>query len=67
VERYCAWPGQACAYKIGQLEFLRLRENAKARWGSRFDIKGFHEALLGYGGMPLEVMGRAVDAWMATA
>jgi len=67
VERYCAWPGQACAYKIGQLEFLRLRERAKGRLGARFDIKGFHGALLGYGGMPLEVMGHAVDAWMATA
>jgi uncharacterized protein (DUF885 family) len=67
VERYCAWPGQACAYKIGQLEFLRLRENAKARLGPRFDIKGFHDAVLGYGGMPLEVMGRAVHAWTATA
>jgi uncharacterized protein (DUF885 family) len=67
VERYCAWPGQACAYKIGQLEFLRLRESAKARLGARFDIKGFHEAVLGYGGMPLEVMGRAVETWVAAA
>jgi len=67
VERYCAWPGQACAYKIGQLEFLRLRENARTRLGARFDVKGFHEAVLGYGGMPLEVMGRAVDAWTTAA
>lgn len=67
VERYCAWPGQACAYKIGQLEFLRLREAAKARLGARFDLRGFHDAVIGYGPMPLDVMARAVDAWVASA
>ncbi|HEY2052178.1 MAG TPA: DUF885 family protein [Caulobacteraceae bacterium] len=66
VERYCAWPGQACAYKIGQLQFLRLRETAKARLGARFDIRGFHDAVIGYGPMPLDVMARAVDAWVAS-
>ena len=65
VERYCAWPGQACAYKIGQLQFLRLREAAKAKLGARFDIRGFHDAVIGYGPMPLDVMARAVDAWVA--
>jgi uncharacterized protein (DUF885 family) len=64
IERYCSWPGQACAYKIGHLEFVRLRELARSRLGPRFDLKGFHDAVLDYGGLPLEVMGQAVDLWM---
>jgi uncharacterized protein (DUF885 family) len=63
IERYCAWPGQACGYKIGHLEFLRLRDRAKARMGPRFDLKGFHDAVLLNGAMPLEVLGHVVDAW----
>jgi uncharacterized protein (DUF885 family) len=64
IERYCSWPGQACGYKIGHLEFLRLRDQAKTRLGAKFDLKGFHAAVLGYGAMPLEVMAQAVDAWV---
>ncbi|MDE2356255.1 MAG: DUF885 domain-containing protein, partial [Alphaproteobacteria bacterium] len=66
VERYCAWPGQACAYKIGQLSFDRLRGDAREQLGTRFDIKGFHDAVLGYGALPLAVMDQAVSDWAQT-
>lgn len=65
IERYCAWPGQACGYKIGHLEIVRLREQAKARLGPKFDLKGFHEAVLGYGSVPLASVAKAVDLWVA--
>ena len=64
-ERYCVWPGQACGYKIGHTELDRLRTAARARLGDRFDIKGFHAAVLDGGGMPLEVLERVVAGWTA--
>jgi uncharacterized protein (DUF885 family) len=66
VERYCAWPGQACAYKVGQLQFLRLREAAMAKLGPRFDIRGFHDTVIGHGALPLDVMEQAVNDWVAS-
>jgi len=66
VERYCAWPGQACAYKVGHNEWVRLREKARSQLGSRFDIKGFHDAALEAGGVPLTVLERVVDNWIAS-
>ena len=63
VDRYIVWPGQALAYKIGQLEILRLRAAARERLGSRFDIKGFHDAVLGSGAVSLTTLGQIVDAW----
>jgi len=66
-ERYCVWPGQACGYKIGHTEIDRLRTEARATLGARFDIKGFHAAVLDGGAMPLEVLGRVVRQWAATA
>jgi hypothetical protein len=54
----------ACGYKIGHLELQRLRESAKTRLGSRFDRRAFHDEVLGYGSPPLEVLARAVDAWV---
>ena len=65
VERYCVWPGQACGYMLGKLEILRLREDAKKRLGARFDIRKFHDAILTPGAMPLSVMGRVVDDYIA--
>ena len=65
VERYCGWPGQACAYKVGHNEWVRLREKAKAALGDRFDLKDFHDVTLAGGGVPLTVLERVVDDWTA--
>ncbi|WP_454798031.1 DUF885 domain-containing protein [Novosphingobium lindaniclasticum] len=67
VERYCSWPGQACAYKVGHNEWVRLREKARAALGERFDIRGFHDTALAGGGMPLTVLERVVDDWVSTS
>ena len=56
IERYCVWPGQACGYMLGKMEILRLREEAKKKMGSRFDIRKFHDAILTPGAMPLDVL-----------
>ncbi len=66
IDRYCVWPAQACGYKIGHLEFVRLREAARAKLGPRFDLRGFHDAVLKGGGMPLEVLAQVVDDWAGT-
>jgi uncharacterized protein (DUF885 family) len=63
IDRYCVWPAQACGYKIGHLEFARLRSSAQARLGARFDLRAFHETVLQGGAMPLEVLAQVVDDW----
>jgi uncharacterized protein (DUF885 family) len=60
-------PGQALAYKIGQLEILRLRDEAQRRLGARFDIKAFHDTVLGSGAVSLPVLRDLVGAWAASA
>lgn len=65
IERYAVWPGQACSYMVGKLTILRLRAKAKAALGPRFDIRKFHDAVLLAGAMPLTVLERHVDAWIA--
>ncbi len=67
VERYIAWPGQALAYKTGQREMLAARNHAIAVMGDRFDIRGFHDALLGSGSVPMPTMHRLIDEWIASA
>jgi uncharacterized protein (DUF885 family) len=64
-DRYIAIPAQALAYKLGQLEILKLRENAKAELGSRFDIRAFHDEILNGGALPLDVLDARVTAWIA--
>ena len=64
VDRYIVWPGQALAYKIGQLEILRLRADARDRLGDRFDIKAFHDAVLGAGAVSLTTLGQMVETWV---
>src|SRR5256886_5493885 len=67
VERYVVFPGQACSYKLGQLKILELRERARRALGSRYSPKEFHRAVLGTGTVPLELLEREIDAYIATA
>jgi uncharacterized protein (DUF885 family) len=61
IDRYITWPGQALAYKIGQLELLRLRDDARARQGQAWDVRRFHDVVLGEGALPLGVLVGVVD------
>ena len=65
IERYCVWPGQACAYKVGQTVIAGLRDEAERRMRGRFDLKAFHDAVLLGGSLPLTVLQRRVHDWMA--
>ncbi len=65
VDRYITWPGQALAYKLGQLEILRLRAAARERLGSRFDIRTFHDAVLSQGALPLTTLATVVETTLA--
>jgi len=65
VNRYLVQPGQASSYKMGQLRLLELREHARRELGDRFDIRAFHDLILGNGAMPMTVVSEAVDAWIA--
>jgi uncharacterized protein (DUF885 family) len=67
VDRYLTWPGQALAYKLGQLEILKLRDEAKKRLGARFDIKAFHDAVLANGAVSLPVLRQQIEAYIAAA
>jgi uncharacterized protein (DUF885 family) len=66
VERYCAWPGQATSYKVGQTRWLKLRADARKRLGAKFDIRDFHDAALTAAPMPLAVLERVIGDWVAT-
>ncbi|HSM11656.1 MAG TPA: DUF885 domain-containing protein [Lysobacter sp.] len=65
VRRYITWPGQAAGYKIGMLKIQQLRAKAEAELGEDFDIRGFHDAVLGGGAMPLTLLERRIDQWIA--
>ena len=65
IDRYIGNPGQALAYKIGQLKMLTLRERAERQLGENFDIRAFHDELLGAGALPLDLLEQRMDAWLA--
>jgi uncharacterized protein (DUF885 family) len=65
VLRYMAWPGQALAYKIGELTIRDLRREAEKQLGARFDLRAFHDTLLAEGHMPLSVLQARMRAWLA--
>jgi len=67
VDRYIGWPGQALAYKVGQLEILKLREQAQDALGTKFDLKAFHAVVLGAGAVTLPVLDDRVKAWIESA
>jgi uncharacterized protein (DUF885 family) len=64
VDRYIGWPGQACGYKLGELCIRRLRERAERRLGAAFDLRAFHDAVLGEGSLPLAVLETRMERWI---
>jgi uncharacterized protein (DUF885 family) len=65
IDRYCAWPGQACGYKLGHSEILRLRGVAQQRLGARYDLRAFNDAVIGGGNVPMTVLAGVVDRYIA--
>lgn len=64
VDRYISWPGQALAYKMGEIQIRELRARAEETLGDRFDVRAFHEVVLRDGGIPLSTLQEHVQAWI---
>ena len=67
VDRYTIWPGQALAYKIGQRELERARAEVAERMGDRFELRAFHDEVLGHGSLPLATLRREIPGWVEAA
>jgi uncharacterized protein (DUF885 family) len=67
IDRYCVWPGQACGYKVGQLQILSLRDRAKAALRGRYDLRKFNDAVLTSGNLPLTVLDKVMERFIAAS
>lgn len=65
IERYCVWPGQACSYMVGRQAINRMRDSARGALSARFDLKSFHDTMLANGAVPLSVLERIMNEWVA--